>query len=52
MGQLSVGSKTNEIPVARELLERLTLKGMLITCDALHTQRETAELVVEKGGPT
>jgi len=51
LGQHAVTGKTNEIPIARELLETLTLEGMLITSDALHTQRETAELIVEKGGP-
>jgi hypothetical protein len=51
MGQHAVAGKTNEIPIARDLLETLTLKGVLITCDALHTQRKTAELIVEKGGP-
>jgi predicted transposase YbfD/YdcC len=51
LGQQAVNGKTNEIPVARDLLKTLGLEGMLITCDALHTQRETAELIVEKGGP-
>jgi hypothetical protein len=51
VGQQAVGSKTNEIPIARQVLEKLTLEGVLITCDALHTQRETAALIVEKGGP-
>ena len=52
LGQRAVGDKTNEIPEIRELLERLTLEGMLVTVDAMHTQRETAELIAEKGGPT
>ena len=51
LGQQAVCSKTNESPIAREVLEKLTLEGVLITCDALHTQRETAALIVEKGGP-
>ncbi len=51
LGQQAVASKTNEIPMARDLLKTLTLEGMLITCDALHTQRETAQLIVEKKGP-
>lgn len=51
VGQQAGGSKTNEIPIARQVLEKLTLEGVLITCDALHTQRETAALIVEKGGP-
>ncbi|NDJ76892.1 MAG: ISAs1 family transposase [Chloroflexi bacterium] len=51
LAQQAVANKTNEIPIARELLETLTLEGILITSDALHTQRETARLIVEKGGP-
>jgi hypothetical protein len=51
LSQHAVDGKTNEIPIARELLETLTLEGLLITCDALHTQRKTAKLIVEKGGP-
>jgi hypothetical protein len=51
VSQQAVNGKTNEIPVARDLLRRLTLNGLLITCDALHTQRDTAALIVEKGGP-
>ena len=42
--------KTNEIPVARALFERLDLEGRLVSLDALHTQDETARaLVLEHG---
>jgi predicted transposase YbfD/YdcC len=42
--------KTNEIPVARQLFERLDLEGRLVSLDALHTQDETARaLVLEHG---
>ena len=42
--------KTNEIPVARQLFERLDLEGRLVSLDALHTQIETGrELVLEHG---
>jgi Druantia protein DruA/DDE_Tnp_1-associated len=42
--------KTNEIPVARELFERLDLEGRLVSLDALHTQAESARaLVLEHG---
>src|SRR5258708_7042786 len=51
MGQRLVGNKTNEIPEIIPLLEALTLKGVLVTVDALHTQRETAQTIAEKGGP-
>jgi hypothetical protein len=51
LAQRAVGCKTNEIPEARRLLEDLTLEGKLITVDALHTQRDTAQAIVEKKGP-
>jgi hypothetical protein len=49
--QRAVGSQSNEIPEARRFLEDLTLEGKLVTVDALHTQRETAQAIVEKKGP-
>ena len=51
LSQRAVGSKTNEIPEARRLLEELTVEGKVVTVDALHTQRETAQAIVEKKGP-
>ena len=51
LSQRTVGSKTNEIPEVRRMLEELTLDGKLVTVDALHTQRDTAHAIVEKGGP-
>lgn len=42
--------KTNEIPIARQLFEKLDLEGRLVSLDALHTQTETArDLVLEHG---
>ena len=42
--------KTNEIPVARQLFERLDLEGRLVSLDAMHTQDETGrDLVIEHG---
>jgi hypothetical protein len=52
VGQRLVGSKTHEIPEIIPLLEELTVTGKLVTVDALHTQRATAQAIVEKGGPT
>jgi hypothetical protein len=52
LGQRLVGSKTNEIPEIIPLLEELTLTGKVVTVDALHTQRTTAQAIVKKGGPT
>jgi hypothetical protein len=42
--------KTNEIPVAQALFERLDLVGRLVGLDALHTQRETACKIVQEAG--
>jgi hypothetical protein len=45
-----VDQKTNEIPVARQLLEPLDIQGCIVIGDALHTQTETARMIVmEKG---
>jgi len=52
LGQRAVADKTNEIPEIRPLLEGLVLEGRLVTVDALHTQRETAQLIVKKKGRT
>ena len=37
-------------PPLRELLEPLSIKGRVVTADALHTQRETAHFLVEEKG--
>jgi hypothetical protein len=51
LGQRPVADKTNEIPELRTLIKTLTLEGVLVTADALHTQRDTASAILEKGGP-
>lgn len=48
--QVEVGDKTNEIPVAQQALKSLDLQDKTVTGDALHTQRETSELIVDAGG--
>jgi hypothetical protein len=42
--------KTNEIPVARALIERLDLEGRLVGLDALHTQFVTACTLLQQAG--
>jgi Domain of unknown function (DUF4338) len=50
LGSALVDTKTNEIPVARQLFGQLDLAGRTIALDALHTQDQTArELVLEHG---
>ena len=50
LGSALVDTKTNEIPVARELFGQLDLTGRTVALDALHTQDQTArELVMEHG---
>jgi predicted transposase YbfD/YdcC len=48
--QVRVGDKTNEIPVAQELLPHLSLRGRVVTSDALHTQTALAQLILDHGG--
>jgi predicted transposase YbfD/YdcC len=43
--QTEVGAKTNEIPMIIPLLDGLSLDGAVVTADALHTQRATADYV-------
>jgi hypothetical protein len=50
MGSVCTAAKSNEIPAARELLEKIELKGKTVVFDALHTQHETARAVVFEGG--
>ena len=48
IAQKQIESDTNEIPIARPLLDPLDLKGQVVTGDALHTQRNLASFLVEK----
>jgi len=50
IAQCQVGSKTNEIPSLRPLLDPLNLEGRVVTLDAMHTQKETARFLVEQKG--
>jgi predicted transposase YbfD/YdcC len=50
LGQVAVSEKSNEITAANELIEMLALDGIVITGDAMFTQRETARKIIAKGG--
>lgn len=46
----SIDEKTNEIPVAQDVLKILQLKDCIVSFDAMHTQKETIRTIVSKGG--
>ena len=48
LGQLKVDEKTNEIRAIPELLDILCLKGCVVTIDAMGTQKEIAEKIMDK----
>ena len=48
-GQVEVGAKTNEIPKLPELLDTMNIAGVVITADAMHTQRDTATYLHQRG---
>jgi len=45
-----IDEKTNEIPVAQSLLESMNLRGVVVTADAMHCQRQTASIIHKQGG--
>ena len=47
--QAEVGAKTNEIPMIIPLLDGLSLDEAVVTADALHTQRATADYLHGRG---
>jgi hypothetical protein len=51
LGGVITQAKSNEIPAARQLLQRLDLAGKIILSDAAHTQVQTAQQILfEQGG--
>lgn len=51
MGSRIVEEKSNEIPAAQQLLRDIPLRaGDKVTLDALHTQQETAQIIVQERG--
>ena len=45
-----INKKTNEIPVAQEILKSMNLKKCIVTFDALHTQRKTINTIIQQKG--
>jgi predicted transposase YbfD/YdcC len=48
--QAEVGAKTNEVPMATEVLGQIDLNGKIVTADALHTVKATASFIHDNGG--
>jgi predicted transposase YbfD/YdcC len=50
LGQVAVDAKSNEIPAVRELLKAFAgLSSAVITVDAMHTQTDTAQVILGRG---
>lgn len=50
IGQERIHAKTNEIPTFQEMLMYLSIKDRVITADAMHCQKKTCEIIIEKKG--
>ncbi|MFD8817036.1 ISAs1 family transposase [Streptomyces sp. NPDC059627] len=50
IAQRQVATKSNVIPAFAPLLDRIDLRGVVVTADAMHTQRARAEHVITAGG--
>src|SRR5699024_8864343 len=47
---IMIEDKTNEIPTVPEILDKLKLKDVIVTWDALNTQTNNIKAVIERGG--
>ena len=50
LAQVATDEKSNEITAVPKLLEMLSLKGTIVTTDALNCQRAIARQIVDQGG--
>ena len=50
LAQIATDAKSNEITAVPKLLEMLSLKGTIVTVDALNCQRSIADQIVKQGG--
>jgi predicted transposase YbfD/YdcC len=50
LGQIATDAKSNEITAVPKLLAMLSLKGMIVTADAMSCQRAIARRIVDQGG--
>jgi predicted transposase YbfD/YdcC len=49
LGQVAVDDKSNEITAVPKLLELLELSGAVVTLDAMHCQKDTAQAIRARG---
>jgi len=49
LGQHAVDGKSNEITAIPELLDMLNIEGAIVTIDAMGTQKQIAQRIVDKG---
>lgn len=50
LAQVATHAKSNEITAIPELLKMIDLQGTVVTIDAMGTQREIAQQIIESGG--
>lgn len=50
LGQIATDAKSNEITAVPKLLAMLSLKGMIVTADAMSCQRAISQQIVDQGG--
>ena len=50
LAQIATDTKWNEITAVPQLLKLLSLKGTIVTVDALNCQREIAQQIINQGG--
>ncbi len=50
LGQIATDAKSNEITAVPKLLAMLSLKGTIVTVDALNCQRAIAQQIIDQGG--
>ena len=50
LAQIASDAKSNEITAVPKLLEMLSLKGTIVTVDALNCQRAIAQQILDQGG--
>jgi predicted transposase YbfD/YdcC len=46
----AINEKSNEIPTAQEVLKTMDLKNVIVTFDAMNTQRDTITVITEQKG--